>query len=272
MYQAYWQLQRAPFEHVSDPAFYFAGEGHQGALFKLRYAIEHGKEAALLVGDHGAGKTLLIEMLREQLPENFGPFVHLVFPQMPPCDLLAYLADEFCGTTVDQPRTIEQSVRRLRQALAKNQAAGRRAVLAIDEAHLLEHHDCWEALRLLTNFQTDGRPDLTFLLLGQMPLLTQLDRMPSWEERLAVKCVLKPLHLEETASYVAHRLTVAGGRPEVFLPEAVEAIHRLSGGLPRRINRLADLALVIGYAEELTQIGPDEVDAVCEELIAVAAA
>lgn len=271
MYESYWQLKCRPFESNTDPEFYYPSEGHQGALLKLRYAIENTKGAALLVADHGAGKTMVVEMLRSQLPEQADPFVHLVFPRMPAADLLAYLADELSAAS-SEPKTIENSVRRIEAALKANAEQDRHTVVCIDEGHLLEDPECWHILRLLCNFHTAGKPPLTFLLVGQMPLLSNLNRMPAWEERLAVKCLLKPFTLEETAAYVQHRLDVAGGRPEIFTPEAVESLHRLAEGMPRRINRLADLSLVIGFAEELQQIGAPEVESVCQELIAVSAA
>ncbi|QGJ69669.1 General secretion pathway protein A [Planctomycetales bacterium 10988] len=272
MYEAYWQLNHRPFENVSDADFYYPGEGHQGALLKLRYCIENKKGAALLAGDHGSGKTLVVDMLARQLPEEYQPFVHVVFPQMPPADLLSFLAEEFSAQDQNAaPRSMDQSVRSLQRSLAENTERGRHAVIAIDEAHLLEDNACWEALRLLMNFRSNGHPDLTFLLIGQMPVLSTINRMPSWEERLNVKCLLKSLTLDETACYLQHRLVAAGGRPEIYSPEAVTTIHRLAEGMPRRINRLADLALVVGYAEELDQIGAAEVEAVCEELITVGA-
>src|SRR6267378_3511350 len=94
MYKAYWQLHARPFENCADPRFYYPSEVHQGALLKLRYAVENVRGAALLAGESGSGKTLLINSLRKQLSERFRPFVHLVFPQMTPRELLAFLAHE----------------------------------------------------------------------------------------------------------------------------------------------------------------------------------
>src|SRR5262249_6945132 len=154
----------------------------------------------------GTGKTLLVRMLASQLPETCGPIVHLVFPQMSPADLLAYLATELGAKTESgvAPR-VEESVRRMQTALAENTTKGRHAILIIDEAHLLEGNRTFEALRLLLNFEVNARPLLTLLLIGQPSLLPMLARMPALEERLAVKCLLRPLTLEETFAYVQHR-------------------------------------------------------------------
>ncbi|HEY1064541.1 MAG TPA: AAA family ATPase [Pirellulales bacterium] len=270
MYEAYWKLERRPFENVADPDFFSPCETHQGALLKIRYAVENQKGAALLAGEHGSGKTMIVEMLKQQLPEFAGPFVHIVYPQMSPADLVAYIAEEIKPTDPNAPqRTLQQSVRTIQTCLAENTAAGRHAVIVIDEAHLIEDAACWDALRLLLNFRSLGRPDATLVIVGQLQLLSTIERTASWDERLSVKCVLKPLSLDDTAAYLQHRLHAAGGRPEIFTPEGVESLYRLSGGLPRRINRLADLALVIGYAEENLTIGPAELDAVCGELVSV---
>ena len=268
MYESYWQLDKPPFENGVDSTFYYPSEAHQASLLKLRYTVEQRKGAAVLVGDRGAGKSLLVQLLKQQLPENCRPLVHIVFPQMPAAELLSYIAHELCGEDAGLVRTVEGSVRAIQSKLAANTAAGLHTVLAIDEAHLIESSACWDALRLLLNFQSDGRYDLTLLLIGQLPLLTALERMPTWEDRLAVRCLLKPLTVDEAACYVQHRLHQAGRNEDLFTPEAVTSLHRLSRGYPRRMNRLCDLALVVGYAEQLEHISAAEIDAVSSELTA----
>lgn len=270
MYESHWQLRTRPFESSAEPDFYYPAECHQGALLKLRYVVESRQGAALLCGDHGSGKTMIIELLKGQLPAECKPVAHLVFPQMPAADLLAYLAEELGGgPTPVGGASVQHSVRALQNLLTAAVERGEHPLVIIDEAHLIEDAAVWEALRLLLNFRHAGKPLLTLLLVGQLPLLSALERMPSWEERLAVKCLLKPLTSEETACYLQHRLKTAGSTAEVFTPNAVEALFKLSGGLPRRINRLADLALVIGYAEELTSISTKEIDAVCGEIVSI---
>ena len=269
MYESYWQLQRRPFENYADPRFYYPGESHQGTLLKLRYAIENQRGGAILAGASGTGKTLLIQTLARQLTDNCRPFVHLVFPQMSPAELLAYLADELAAAPT-AASGIDQSVRRIKSFLADNEAAGKHAVIVVDEAHLIDEPETLEALRLLLNFQPRERAPLTLLLVGQPRILPIIDRMPGFEERLAIKCLLRPLAVEETVSYVTHRLKAAEAKQPIFEPSALEAIHALAHGLPRRINRLCDLALLIGYAEERPTVTAEQVEAVAQELVAVA--
>jgi type II secretory pathway predicted ATPase ExeA len=270
MYETYWQLDRRPFENNnSDVRFYYPSESHQGAMLKLRYAVENRQTAALLSGASGSGKTMLIGQLRRHLGKQYCPLVHLVFPQMPAHALLAYLADELAAPGQSTPENIEQTVRRIHAFLSQNAAQNQHAVVAIDEAHLIDDTRVWEALRLLLNFQSDGQAAVTLLLIGQPALLAQMDRMPAMEERLGVKCLLRPFSVDETAAYVNFRLQAAGAKQQIFEPAGMETLHALTRGLARQINRLCDLALLVGFAEERRAIGADQLEAVAEELVTV---
>jgi general secretion pathway protein A len=209
-------------------------------------------------------------MLRTALGPVFNPVTHLVFPQMTGAEMLGYLADEWSGGASPGAAPVHQSVQRIERFLAENAKRGQRAVVVVDEAHLLDEQSALETLRLLLNFRGGGEPGLALLLAGQPGILPILDRAPQLEERLAVKCLLRPLTERETAGYVKHRLKQAGAEQEIFEPPALEALFRLTHGIPRRINRLGDLALLIGYAEELHTVAADQVEAVHQELVTVA--
>jgi general secretion pathway protein A len=270
MYLEYWQLTSQPFEPIVDRAALYPCEAHEAALVKLRYAIENQRGASLLAGPAGSGKTMLVRLLEQQLDARFTPFVNLVFPQMSSRDLLVYLAEELGAPPADPPRhTVEESVRRLEFYLRQNAALDRHAVVAVDEAHLLEDCGVLETLRLLLNFELDARPVLSLLLVGQMNLVSAVGRLPSLAERVAVNSLLRALSAEETAGYVRHRLQAAGARREIFTSDAVEALHYLGRGIPRQINRLGDLALLVGYADRLPQLTADQIEAVSEELVTV---
>jgi general secretion pathway protein A len=271
MYESYWQLQSRPFENCADAKFYYPSEVHQGALLKLRYAVENRRGAALLAGAAGVGKTLLINSLKRQVGQGYTPFVHIVFPQMSVGELLNYLAAEL-GALANPTAavTVDESVRRVQQFLEENTRKGNHAVVAIDEAQMLLETQALETLRLLLNFEAQSQPALTMILSGQPQLLPALERLPSLEARLGVKCLLRPLNLEETVSYVNHRMTAAGATHEIFSGEALTTLHELTGGNPRRVNRLCDLALLIGYAEEQVRINAPQIEAVCNELVTVA--
>lgn len=278
MYESYWRLKQKPFENAADPRFYYPSHSHQAALLKLRYAVENRRGAALLAGPSGAGKTLLTVMLRASLDGRFAPFVHLVFPQMSTGELLAYVAEELdSGATAEpassplpQASDVQRSVRRIERFLAANVEKGRHAVIAVDEAQLVRDPATFEALRLLLNFEPGGTPALTLLMVGQPSILPTINRMPQWEERLAVKCLLRPFAQAETESYVEHRLRAAGASRPIVEPDAVPTLQELTHGIARQINRLCDLALLIGFAEEQQTLGAGHFEAVCRELVAVA--
>jgi len=270
MYESYWQLTQKPFDNGDDSRFYFPDESHQGALLKLRYVVENRRGAALLTGAAGLGKTLLANMLGRALDESFTPLAHAVFPQMATNELLCYLADELAGPdAAGETPGLSRSVRRIEKFLVENAKAGRHAVLAVDEAHLIESAESFEAIRLLLNFETDGQPAMTLLLIGQTSLLPALDRMPQLEERLAVKCLLRPFTAQETADYVTHRLQAAGTARTIFEPDALKTLHMLTHGVARQINRLCDLALLVGFAEERQTLSAANLELVCRELVEV---
>ena len=127
---------------------------------------------------------------------------------------------------------VDESVRRLQHFLIENARRGCHAVIAVDEAQLLVESGTLETLRLLMNFETATEPALTLLLVGQGELLPALDRLPGLEARVGVKCLLRPLNLEETVSYVSHRMTAAGATHEIFTSQALNATARVDGGQP----------------------------------------
>jgi general secretion pathway protein A len=270
MYESYWGLQRKPFENTADARFYYPSDSHQAAILKLRYVIESRQLAAVLTGAPGLGKSLIVQTLFRALPDTFLPRVHLVFPQLPAEELLAYLADELAGIAPESTgRSAQESVRRIQQALQQNVRRGQHTVIVVDEAHLIPDSRTVDTLRLLLNFEVDSAAAMTLLFVGQPALLPLLDRHRDLEERLAVKCLLRPLDLEEAIAYVSHRLQQAGASRLVFNEAALEAMHELSRGVPRQINRLGDLALLIGYAEERREISAEAIHAVSQELVTV---
>ena len=268
MYESHWKLARKPFENTPDAAFYYPSEPHQSALLKLRYVIENQRGAAVLCGTGGVGKTMLVRTLLQSLPDSFAPRVHIVFPRMSSDDLLGYIADELTG--IPQTGTPQADVQRIQAMLVASAAAGQHPVVAIDEAQILADAGSLELIRLLLNFETPSGTGLTLLLTGQGELLPAIERIPSLEERLAVKCVLRAFTAEETASYISHRIQAAGGNHTVFTSGAMDAIHHASAGIPRRINRLCELALLVSYAEQIELVDVEQIEGVAEELLQIA--
>ena len=259
MYEAHFGLKERPFRETVSPSAYVALPSHERALRRLRYGLEPGRGLAVLFGPGGSGKTMLARRLVSLWP---GPAVHVTFPALPPAELVAHLAEEF-GDSAVTPASLSGALRLLQSQLARLVAQSRRPLVIIDEAHLIAETTTFEALRLLLNFANDGTPDLSLLLLGGAEVL--LDLPPALADRLPARCLIGPLTAEETSSYVLGRLAAAGAQNCLFSPEALNALHHHGSGLPRRLNRVADLALLIAYAQELPIVDvPTVVTAACE--------
>ncbi|MCA9131784.1 MAG: AAA family ATPase [Planctomycetales bacterium] len=284
MYESHWKLSRRPFENRGDSQFYYPAETHQAALLKLHYAIENRRAAALLCGPGGMGKSLLISALQRQLSDTYRPIHHLVFPAMNSVQLVRYLVDQLGAVGKldggelggekrgEASRDMASDIMAFERFLRENLENERHAVIVIDEAHLLEQYDLLEPLRLLLNLaanESEGEAAWTLVLVGQPTLLSHVERYHALDERLGVKCMLNRLLPEETTAYIQHRLrNVGADAEEIFDCAALEKIHALTQGIPRRINRLCDLALMVGYAEDRTMVTADVIDNVHGDLAA----
>jgi len=247
LYEAHFGLSHRPFGETVDPATYVALASRDAVVRRLRYGLEHAQGPGLLFGPPGSGKTLVARVLAREIG---GKSAHLAFPAMPAADLLAYLAEELgVGTESSRNPTVASSLRQIRECLADSARRGEPILLIVDEAHLIEDRATFEILRALLNIATSGPPDLMLLLVGAPEVLLELPS--SLADRLTARCLLGPLTESETDSYVNGRLTAAGARSPLFTPEVLSALLRASDGLPRRLNRLADMAMLIAYAEGL---------------------
>ncbi len=268
MHQAYWGLRGNPFDNDNDLRGYYAGEAQEEALLRLRYTIEQRKGAAVLLGDTGLGKTYLVRVLAAGLDSTQHRFITLRFPQLNAQELLAYLAVELGADplSVETPRVgLDRTVREIERQveyLARQDVA---PVVVVDEAHLIDSVAVFHSLRLLLNIQPMGTSPLTLLFLGQPELAAQIARVAPLADRVATQSVLRPFTAEEVAGYVQRRLEGAGGERPLFTDDALKSLHVLSGGTPRRINRLCDLALLLGFADESAQVSATQIETAASE-------
>ncbi len=276
MYQEYWKLSGRPFENRCDSKYYYPAETHQAALLKLHYAIENRRAAAMLCGPGGIGKTLVVNSLQRQLSDQFRPVINLVFPALDSNQLIRHIIDQIDGNggEANASRDAANDLARFERFLRGNLEAKRHAVIIVDESHLLEQNNLLEPLRLLLNVaanESEGEAAWTLVLVGQPTLLSHVERYTPLDERLSVKCMLNRFLPEETSAYIQHRMRESGANAErIFDQAAMERIHLLTQGIPRRINRLCDLALMVGFAEDRTIITSDMIDNVHSDLAAPA--
>jgi len=264
MYEAFYGLNERPFSKTPDPRFLFLSRKHREGLARLAFAVEE-RDLVLLTGEIGCGKTTLSRALMDELDASFRVLL-IVNPRLTPVEFLRTLAlrlgvAEASRTRIDLLEQIGAELVRLYQE-------GLCPVLVIDEAQLVPYRETFDEIRLLTNFQLDDRNLLSVVLMGQPELRKRLAHRAyePLRQRVGMQYDLGPLTLEETVGYLDHRLRVAGGMPGLFNAEAVEQIYRYSGGIPRKINHAATLALLEGFGREARRIDAAVMAAVMTEL------
>ncbi len=270
MYERYWNLSRRPFDDGAEPELYFPSTGHEASLLKLRYLVAQRKGLGVLAGEHGLGKTYLTHVLETELTaQGESPFLRLVFPQLSPTGTLSYLARRL-GANI--PFTVSDSeiLAGLEQRLKELKAEGRHTVFVIDDAHLLEMPHL-HALRLLLNLREEKVGDFSMILLGRTELFSRLQQLSALEQRVSVKTALEALPAGEILGYTSTRLRISGREEAVFTKSAANAIWQISQGIPRRINQLCDLAMLVGYVDQQKKITDIDVEAAAEELMSISA-
>lgn len=243
LYLARYGLREAPFKITANARFFYAGGGRGEALNALRHALANDEGIVLVTGEVGTGKSLLCRMLVEEPPADID-VVFLPNPSLVGEQIVAAVVRDLGAESSPTP------LEALQRAAIERHARGRRIAVLADEAHAMAS-DALEQIRLLTNLETGERKLLTVALFAQPELLVTLSRqaMRPLRDRVVQHFRLQPLHADEVADYVNFRLQVAGHRGgRLFEPAALKRIARRSGGRSRRVNLLADRALLACYA------------------------
>jgi general secretion pathway protein A len=267
MYEDYYGFTEKPFSLTPDPKYLYKSESHASAFELLQYAVRRREGFVVVTGDIGTGKTTLCRAVMGQLDRRV--FTALVLnPFLSEDDLLRLILQDFGVVSRDEIKrgrltnvSKQELIDTLNEFLLSLQPLGASAVLIFDEAQNLPRQ-VLEQIRILSNLETDKDKLLQIVLVGQLNLKESL-RLPDLrqlDQRVSIRFALKPLTREETGSYVAHRLAIAGGAGGVsFTLSAVDLVHRCTTGIPRLINLVCDRALLCSYADRSTRVQPDAV-------------
>jgi type II secretory pathway predicted ATPase ExeA len=267
MYENYWGLKEKPFENTPDPRFLYYSQQHKEALARLLYVVRERKGAALLTGEYGSGKTLLSRVLWHELQqEHKYKAVFILNPRLSGLEFIQEIVHQLSSGEVSPPSSKIELFHTLHKILYASYNLNRHSVITVDEAQAIENKEIFEELRLLLNFQMDNAFLLTIILLGQPELKTTVINLPQLNQRMSVRFHIKGLNTKETKEYILHRLEVAGAKKPIFAEKSFEEIFESSAGIPRRINNICDLALLVGFGNALEIIDKKTITSVCEDL------
>ena len=265
MYNKYWGLTEPAFENVADPEFLYKSAQHKQALYRMIYAVKTHKGGAMLVGEIGCGKTLISQALVvELMPEGKWEFSVITQPMLDPVELLKEILYQL-GTDYSL-KTKTDLLHVLHDQMIENHESGRHTVLIVDEAQAITNKETFDQLRLLTNFQLSKKFLLTLILVGQPDLEQKMSNIPALADRLNIRYRLGVLSPSETQQYIGHRLRIAGSDNHIFTKEAIQAVYRYSRGIPRKINNLCDLTLLVAFNRKLRPISQQIISAVADEV------
>lgn len=261
MYLQFHQLTAMPFENTPDPRFFFLSEDHREALANLVYAARSQKGLVLITGDIGMGKTTTSYFLESGLGKTTTLSVIRHAPSTPK-QLLWTIADDL-GLATRRTATRAELAKAIRCELYRQHEAGQTVLLMIDEAQALPV-SVLDEVRLLTNIETATRKLCQVLLIGQSELIDVLAhrRLTALRQRIVLAHHIRPFDRNTTARYIKHRIRVASEatpRP-CFTDPALDRLHEISGGVIRRINVIADKALLVASVRQTHRIDVDEVN------------
>lgn len=255
MYESFFGLKEKPFSLLPDPDFLFMSSKHSLALSILEYSLAGQAGFCAITGDIGSGKTTLIRALLRRIGRDVTLGL-ISNTHSGLTDITAWALAAFGhGTSAQSDAEIYQE---LMHFLIGEYGAGRRCVLVVDEAQNLTV-EALEELRLLSNINSDKDLLLQIILVGQPELLAKLKspELVQFAQRISISYHLTPLNYLDTRHYIRHRLHVAGADRPIFSDTAIGAVQYFSGGVPRVINGICDMAMVYGLADNKNDIELD---------------
>ncbi len=263
MYESFYELKEKPFTLLPDPEYLYLSAKHQRALTLLEYGMMNKAGFCVICGEMGVGKTTLIRHLLTKLDDSI--VVGFVSDALQiSCDVIDKVLLSFGLNGEDMKKTQKHQL--LSEFISSQSLLKKQMVLIVDEAQNLSADEINE-LGTLSKLTSKQDQLLQIILVGQ-PVLREILRLPMLEkfaQRIAVDYSLEALNIEETSSYISHRLNVSGVTKSIFTNEACDAIYEFSKGVPRLINLLCDTSLVYGFAEQTDSISAQLVRDVVRE-------
>ena len=246
-YEQFYQLREQPFSNTPDPRFYFEVDQHADVIARMMHAVDTMKGLAVVIGDVGTGKTTLARRMLDRLDENTyeSALLVIIHSAITAEWLLRKIASQIGVENVAEEKVTILS--QIYQRLVELHEAGRKSVVLIDEANMLQQRELMEELRGFLNLEVPGSKLITFILFGLPDLEANLAMDAPLAQRVAVKCRLTALKPEAAKAYIRHRLKVAGATRELFAEEVLTEIVNGSRGIPRLINTIGDNVLLEGY-------------------------
>jgi general secretion pathway protein A len=262
----FYKLKEHPFSSSIDSRFYFNSSQHAEALLRLKYAVDTMKGLAVVVGGVGTGKSTLARRMLDELDETvYEAALLIVLHTSVTTDwLMKKIAMQLGVKNIGSTKL--EILGQVAHKLHAIHDSGLKTVLLVDEVQMLKSQEIMEELRGLLNMEVEAGKLITLVLFGMPELEDVLSLDLPLKQRIAVKYKMTGFEQNITQEYIKHRLNVAACKEDIFAPEAIQAIHHYSRGIPRLINTICDNAIFEGFLVKAKPIGPDVVESVAKSL------
>ncbi len=265
-YLKHFSFKEQPFSSSISQRFFYGNVHHSEALVRLTHAADSGIGLALLVGETGSGKTVLAHRLLEELDEKKYDTALLMMVHVPssPAWLLRAIASQIGVENPSEERG--DVIGELFHRLVQIQESGKKAVVIIDDAHMLRTKEMMEELKGILNMEMDGQKLVTFVLLGLPEMEESVSQDEGLRQRVALWHQLPPLEQELAEDYIRHRLRTAGAKKDPFSQDAIACVYQYSRGIPRLINIICDNALLEGFLQKRDKLDEKTIERVVQDL------
>lgn len=265
-YTDHFNFDREPFSNAPNDEFYFNSEQHNQALLRLKYSVDSDKGLAVLVGGIGTGKTTLARRMLDDLPlERYeSSLLVMIHSAITPEWIMSRICMQLGVKNPDISPL--KMLKQLYERLLEIEKEGRKAVVLIDEAQMLQTRELMEEFRGLLNLEIPDKKLLNIIFFGLPELDAVMKLDAPLAQRVAFKYTLKPLSAEAALEYIDYRLQVAGCKKSPFSIDALTLIHKFSDGVPRLINTICDNALFETFLRHGTEVSAKIINNVAEDL------